>query len=343
MFKTLLDLSAHPFLTGAAVNLMAPWVTVLMVHRLTNLAAGITGTDPDYLRKCLKYLRDNRYEFISIDDAIQRAADKSLPRKKWVAFTVDDGFHDQVATASRIFQEYDCPTTYFLVTGMLDGQLWPWDYKLMHIARLAQAQTIAIDVAGATHRIAMGQPETKHTLLKLGRQCTASEVGDVVAKIARLSGVELPLAPPPSEMRPASWDDVREAEQRGMRFGAHSVNHYILSQVDDKQLREEIESSISRVREQCLNPSEVFCYPSGKADEFDRRAIDIVRQLGMKGALSAEPGYLEPQQMRQHPSYRFAIPRLPLPNDFDDFKLYLSWAQRQREKLTSSPLDTLIG
>jgi peptidoglycan/xylan/chitin deacetylase (PgdA/CDA1 family) len=342
MLKMILDLTAHPLLTGAAVSLMAPWITVLMLHRLANPVTGVTGTSPEYLRKCLKYLRDNRYELISIDEAIHRASNNSLPRKKWVTFTVDDGFHDQVVTASSIFQEFDCPTTYFLVTGLIDGELWPWDYQLMYVAKHAHAQTIEIEVAGATHRIAMGQAETKHTLLKVGRLSASSNVSDVVARIARLSGVKLPPAPPP-EMRPASWDDVREAEKRGMRFGAHSVSHYILSQVNDGQLREEIESSIARVRDECANPSEVFCYPSGKANEFDRRAINIVQRLGFKGALSAEPGYLDPQQMRQYPSYRFAIPRLPLPNNFDDFKLYLSWMQRQREKLTNSPLDTLLN
>lgn len=341
VLKTLLELSSLLLMTGTAVHVTTPWVTVFMVHRLANPSSGVSGTAPEHLRRCLQYLRKNHYEFISIDEAIHKAANGTLSRKKWVSFTVDDGFQDQVVAAAQIFREFDCPATYFLVTGLIDGQIWPWDYQLMHIAKHARSRHIEIEIAGKIHHIAMGESTTKNQLLKLGRQCTAGNIHSTIENIAKLSGVTLPSRPPP-EMQPASWDDVRDAEKLGMRFGAHSANHYILSQLSDERLQDEIENSVKRVQSECRNPSEVFCYPSGKANEFDTRAIEQVRKLGLKGALSAEPGYFEPESLKRYATYRFAIPRLPLPNNFDEFKLYLSWLQRQRERVAKNPLRKFL-
>jgi peptidoglycan/xylan/chitin deacetylase (PgdA/CDA1 family) len=119
------------------------------------------------------------------------------------------------------------------------------------------------------------------------------------------------------------------------------VRHHILARLGDSDLREEMTVSAQRIREECRHPSTVFCYPSGKCDEFDRRAMAIAQELGLSAALSAEAGYLEPAALRTLPRYRYAIPRLALPKSMGEFRHYLSWAQYVRERLHDSPLRAL--
>jgi len=332
----ILDLATYPTFAECATRVLPPWVTVFMLHRMA--APGVSGIEPEHLRRCLRYLQENHYEFIDIDEAIKLAADNRLTRKRWVAFTVDDGFHDQVTTAADIFREFNCPATCFLVTGFVDGQLWPWDYQLMHIARLAGPQTIRIDIKGQQHILELGLPDTKHFLLEFMRKVAPGAAYESTQAIAHAAGIDLPVQPP-ADMQPASWDDVRKAELKGMRFGPHSVSHHILSKLDDEILQAEMVSSCQRLREECRNPSQLFCYPSGKANEFDIRTIKIARDLGLIGALSAEEGFLEAGKLQKYPNYRFAIPRLPIPNDFAEFKLYVSWLQHLRERVAQSPLQ----
>lgn len=320
--------------------LLPPWVTVFMVHRVAPAGSGITGTDPEYLRSCLTYLKRHRYHLIAIDDALELILSGEGVPKNSVAFTLDDGFDDQVTTAAEIFQEFSCPATTFLVTGMIDRQLWPWDYQLMFVAQHAKPQTISIEVGGTLHTLQMGVPQTKQALLKFVRQVSPQLAYETAGKIAQAAGITLPSELPPA-MRPATWDQVRAAEDMGMRFGAHSASHHILSKLDDATLREEMMQSVQRIREECRKPSSLFCYPSGKADEFDRRSMDWVKELGLIGALSAEPGYLEPGKIRVHPRYRYAVPRLPLPKSMSEFRLYVSWAQYLREHFSDSELETL--
>ncbi len=328
----------HPQLTTLATKLLPASVTIFMLHRFAVPELGVSGHRVEHVRACLEYLRKNNYRFISIDEAISRAQTNTLGREKWVAITVDDGFEEQVRIGADLFAAYDCPTTCFLVSDFVDSKLWPWDYKLMYLAQKAPAQTIDIDIEGKTHSIALGTPDSKAFLLRLGRQIAPEAVAQTVQLIAARAGVDIPDTPPP-EMQPTNWSAVRAAEKKGMCFGPHSASHFILSRTRDETLRDEIERSARRLREECAQPAQVFCYPSGKAHEFDQRAIALLRAQGLASAVTTEPGYLEQDIAHRYDGYRFVLPRLPLPDDMHEFKLYTSWAQRVRERMEKSLLQ----
>ena len=328
---------AHPHLTTLATKLLPASVTIFMLHRFAVPELDIGGHKIDHVRRTLEYLKKNNYRFISIDEAVTRAQANTLGREKWVAFTIDDGFEEQVRLGADLFQQYDCPVTCFLVTDFVDGKLWPWDYKLMYLAQKATAKTIDIEIEGKLHSIALGTADTRAFLLRFGRMIAPENVAQTVQLIAERAGIDIPDAPPP-EMQPTSWSAVREAEKKGMRFGPHSASHFILSRTRDETLRDEIARSAQRIREECAQPAKVFCYPSGKAHEFDKRAITLLRAEGLSSAVTTEPGYLEQDIAHRYDDYRFALPRLPLPDDMNEFKLYTSWAQRTRERMEKSLL-----
>lgn len=331
----------HQRLTDMAMQLLPTWVTVFMLHRMEVPELGIEGTKPEYLRRCLAYLRQNNYEFISIENAVTLASEKRLPRKKWVAFSMDDGLAEQVSIGSEIFREFDCPVTCFLITDFIDGKCWPWDYQLMYLAAVAKAQTIAVEIAGSVHTIDFGAANTTDHLLKLVRRIAPASAYEAVRLIADEAGVEIPEEAPKS-MRPTTWDAVRAAEKKGMLFGPHSVDHRIFAGLDNATLEQEITQSFQRLRQECANPAQLFCYPSAKANEFDERAIAIVKKSGFSGAVSAEEGFLDSQKLRRYANYRYVVPRLPLPDNFSEFKRYVSWAQYVRERMAKSPLNIFL-
>lgn len=325
-------------LNAAARRILPNWVTVFMLHRLRTPEGNTSGLDAAYLDSSLNYLSEKGYRFISLDDAVTRATAGTLGNDKWIAFSIDDGFSEQVSTIGTMLHKYNCPSTCFLITGFVDGQLWPWDYQLEYIAQRSGVQTIELDVKGHTHRLPLGTPGSKNFLHLFVRMIDPANAYALVQQIAQAARVELPAAPP-QHMRATTWQEVREMEKLGMQFGAHSVSHRILASLDVTTLNTEITESIRRVTAECANPASVFCYPSGKAHEFDSRAFDIVRHAGLRGAMSAEPGHLEPQQLRESANYRFVIPRISFPKNFHDLVRYTSWAHYVREKLSRSPLQ----
>jgi peptidoglycan/xylan/chitin deacetylase (PgdA/CDA1 family) len=115
-----------------------------------------------------------------------------------------------------------------------------------------------------------------------------------------------------------TWDDVHAMEQTGLvSFGAHTVNHEIVSHLNDSELADEIRQSHEAVREHVARPSRSFAYPNGTPDDFDDRAARELKLAGSKWALTTIDGLSDPLT---HP---FEIRRVIVENDttFARFRL----------------------
>lgn len=319
-------------ISRVARQLLPDWVTVFMLHRIELPELGIHGLKPEYLRRCLQYLRDEGFEFISLEQAIAKSLADRLEKKKWIAFSLDDGYFEQLDVAAEVFQQFDCPATFFLITDFIDGSAWPWDHKLVYIVNESRKKQLNIEIDGRIHLLDLDRKDVHRAVIDFVRKNAAQNAYKVVTEIARQAEVDIP-ATPPEAFRPTTWDKVRGMEKRGMLFGAHSTSHRIMSRLDNTELKREIEESMSRLRQECARPANIFCYPSGKMDEFDDRAVQRLKELDVLGAFSAEPGYLSGPRIRKDQDYRFAIPRMTIPDNFTEFKLYVSWAQYVRESL----------
>lgn len=323
-------IAAQP-LTNLAARALPPWVTIFMLHRIEVANVGIRGPSPSYLRQCLSYLTKEGYQFISVEEAINRALNDALEKKKWVAFSLDDGCFEQVEIAAPLFHEFNCPSTCFLIADYVDGKSWPWDYQLQYILAHTKHKRIHAELGGRNFSIDTKPVKAYEQLVQLIRIYSASQTNEAVSQISLAADVITPPRPP-KFLAPTSWDQVRHAETLGMQFGPHSCTHRNLAALTDEEVTAEISRSIERINTECALPARVFCYPSGKHGEFDQRAIDALKRADIIGALSAEPGYLSANRVKKGDE-RFTIPRMAMPRNFDTFKLYISWAQHLREKL----------
>ena len=129
--------------------------------------------------------------------------------------------------------------------------------------------------------------------------------------LSSAADVPIPTTPPP-EFQVLSWTDLCSAEKPGVRFGAHSLTHPILSRCDDAHSRFEIVQSVARVAAELTNPSTVFCYPNGRGSDFGEREIAAVRDSGVKAAVSSMAGRIEAEMSAASAEkWRWRIPRLP--------------------------------
>ena len=93
-----------------------------------------------------------------------------------------------------------------------------------------------------------------------------------------------------------TWDEVREMGDAGLiRFGAHTVNHEILSRLDDAALACEVRESVSRVTALGAAASRVFAFPNGRREDFDRRSLDALAAAGASAAVTTIPGTNSPR------------------------------------------------
>ncbi len=311
-----LDAVRLPGATAAFAPLMKRCATVFMLHRFRDPDRTVEGHDPAMLRQALEYLRRHRYDLLDLERLFQRLGEDNGSLDRAVVFTIDDGYYDQALIATDIFAAYDCPVTTFVTTGFLDRDLWFWwdqlDFVLHHTDRhrlvleLNHSDLDLLWTEGAGWRDAF---------VALTALCKTVDdpVVEVVEPLATAAGVDLPNHPP-NKYAAMTWAELRACEGRGMRFGPHTVTHPILSLVSDEQSHRELVESWNRLRAEVRDPVAVFCYPNGRGQDFGRREIDGLIALGLLGAVTGGPGYVQPVRHSAPATARFSISRFAFPN-----------------------------
>jgi peptidoglycan/xylan/chitin deacetylase (PgdA/CDA1 family) len=300
-----------------------------MLHRMNcgehSIAGGIR---PDHLRRCLQYLVDNQYRFISLQQIIEALRDGQPLPAKAVAFTMDDGFADQAQCAAPVFEEFSCPLTFFVITGMLDQALWPWDAQVAWITETSDKTSLETTVAGHAFTLPLGDAYSrrlaKRQLHDVIREVPYEQVNGIMGRIARDAGVIIPELPP-TAYQPITWEMARRLERKGIQFAPHSVSHPVLSRLDSTSMKQEINGAWHTLDKELRNPLKIFCYPTGREIDYGQREIDALMESGYLGAVTTTPGFVEAASSNNEQLFR--LPRFQLPESLDDFIQYCTWIE----------------
>ncbi|MGH9968273.1 MAG: polysaccharide deacetylase family protein [Pyrinomonadaceae bacterium] len=253
---------------------------------------------------------------------------KPLPENA-VAVTVDDGYRDFLLYAYPVFREFDIPAMVYLVSDFLDGKVWLWwnriEYAFQHTP--LRANEIKLPLEGI--HVNLDTPEdrfqTGRRVAEAFTRVENSERMRLLSHIPKLLQVDPPVQPP-SDLAPLRWSEVRELARNGVDFGCHTKTHPILSRIrDSSEQEDEIKGSKVRLEQELSKPIVHFCYPNGSLADFDEETLRIVDRLGLRTAVTTEPGM---NSKRTHP---FLLRRLPVDPSlsFDYFERLLSGAFRR--------------
>lgn len=307
--------------------------TIFMLHRLTDPASGSVGDDPAELRRTLGLLRRRGYEIVSLDEMFRRLREADPGTDLGVAFTLDDGYAEQVSVAGPVFAEFDCPATVFVTTGFLDRTIWQWWDRIEYLFEACRRRAITLTLAGSSLEYRwdghQGRAAARDAFIARCKQVSEEEKNAAIARLGEAAEVELPSTPPP-RYAPMSWPEVRLWESRGMTFGAHTMTHPILARTSDQQSRQEIAGSWERLRSMADRPTRIFCYPNGQHGDFGPREWSTLEALGLEGALAATHGYAELKEFREAPQYPYAVRRFGYPGDPRLAAHFASGAERLR-------------
>jgi len=310
-----------------------PLLPVFTLHRFCTESNAVSGHRPEFLEEVLGILKKKGYSFLGLDEAIDLFDRNKVPRHKMVAFTMDDGFDDQVRTGAEIFGDYNCPVTCFLITDFVDGIDWPWDSKVGHLVNNIPQSQIRIELESGIHEFdlsdALKRRSAAHDIRHIMKLSSSRNVASQLDSLVQQTGVELPEMPPES-LKPVSWETARKFETKGVRFGAHGMSHDILTAQSDTQVQHEISGAWQRLSQELANPSRIFCYAIGQAGDYSDREEQVVKSAGYLAAVSAQAGYLSKRTLAQQ---RYSLPRFAFPDTLDDTLQYCSWVEYAKERL----------
>lgn len=82
---------------------------------------------------------------------------------------------------------------------------------------------------------------------------------------------------------------IKELSENGINFGAHTLNHFKLTEVSDSEAEYQIINSKIQLEDILGKQIQSFSYPHGK---YNERIIEIVKYVGFKNAVSCNSASL---------------------------------------------------
>jgi len=304
--------------TGIYQVLFPNRIPVFMLHRVTNGPTSLPGTLPaEKLRKHLEYLAARRYQVLRMDELLAALDTGQKFPQKAVLFTIDDGFKDHFEFAASIFDEFGFPLNFFVVTGLLDGRLWPWDDQITYAVNRTRVSEVEIPLpSGKLHQFDASSGSARQRARVL-RNLLKDETQERLYEWVRTDlyprlKIEFPDEIPP-EYRPMTWDDARSLQARGHGIYPHTCTHRILSRLPPDEKQEEVTQSLRRVESELGTVPDAFAYPTGRPVDYDKSDIRALQQSGFRMAFTTVPDYV------RKGSTPYELPRFSLPENYAEY------------------------
>lgn len=238
-------------------------------------------------RAHMRWLRDNRYPVLPLDDAVVALRSGQLDRPT-VAITFDDGFRNNVSVALPVLEEFGLPATIYLTTGLIGTRSTTWAGRVTHALR--STSRARLEFAGQDFEFTdLGERvQVNRALQRLVKAQAPDCPQHAVAEIERRLGVEVdPDVAGDVDFEMLQPEDLVHARKTGLvEFGAHSASHPILSSLDDAQLESEVNGSVRTVAELTQRTCRSFAFPNGQPLDYDDRSLDLLRNADVRTAVT---------------------------------------------------------
>ncbi|WEX08847.1 polysaccharide deacetylase family protein [Chelativorans sp. AA-79] len=246
---------------------------------------------PEFLDTAVQASLEAGLTPVAVEDLPELLADPA-DKRRFVSFTLDDGYRDNAEHAAPVFRRYGVPYTIFITAGFVERthSLW-WETVTL---LTAGSDEIEFDFGGGAETLELATNAQKHAAY--ARFSTFVETAgedEAVARIdalARRCGID-PLAVTSdltmdaSELRALAADPLA-------RFGAHTLTHVNLRRVSEARLREELKGSAQAVETYVGRYPRAFAYPYGFAAAVGEREVEAAARAGFAVAVTTQPGVL---------------------------------------------------
>ncbi len=266
---------------------------VLNYHRIgelekSNFDRALYSADAETFEEQVHYLSKN-FDLIGADDLADVFNQKS---GQYVMITFDDGYRDNYEAAFPILKSHNAPALFFITTGYLDNQQVPWWDDVAWMIRSATSTEFP-DNQWLKQPLQWGEQTREtiiHRLLKCYKQLSPTEVEPYLNFIAEETNSGR-CSKQQGESLWMTWDMIREMRTAGMSFGGHTVNHPVLSTLNQSEQNNEIAGCKLRLEEELQETIEAFSYPVGGTSAFNEITQQCLKENGYRWAFSYYGGY----------------------------------------------------
>jgi peptidoglycan/xylan/chitin deacetylase (PgdA/CDA1 family) len=332
--RKVLSFTYETGLIRAGRGLWARSLTVVNYHRIDDpLRSGFdsfkpnVSATPEHFDRQLEYLA-RWFNVVSLKDIIKWLdGHQDLPPYA-ALITFDDGYLDNYTSAFPLLRKHNFPALIFLTTGHIGtDEPFYWDmaaYCFAHTRRnhlaFPDGHVESWSDQEQLDRVSKKWIELMKTLPEVEKQIYVETLP-----------MEMDVSIPQGFFRGLmmDWDQVKEMQKGGIEFGAHTVNHPILTRISLEEARAEIVESISRIEDELGESVLGFAYPNGQASDLDGEVEKLVADSGVRAAFTLLHGPTSQSEVKRKP---YAIRRIFISHrhSLAEYALLLSPINRYR-------------
>ena len=267
---------------------------------------------PKFLEGVILRLKRRSVDLVSMDELHRRLVEQDFSRR-FVAFTFDDGYRDNLEYALPILMRHEVPFAQYVATSFPDrlGELW-W-VTLERV--VAKTDRIVIEIDGGERFFYCETASKKYEVYAqlywwLRSFNDEKRLRTIVRDLSKRYGVDSDL---PCRELCMSWSEIEQMAQSPLAtIGAHTVNHVMLKKWPRKQALDEMKRSREVIEASLGKRCDHFAFPVGDRSSAAGREFQFAAELGFKTAVTARPGALYPE----HREFFTALPRVSLNGHF---------------------------
>lgn len=252
----------------------------------------LLSVTPDFLDEAIRAALECGLTPVALDALPGLLADPA-DRRRFVCFTLDDGYRDNAEHAAPVFRRHGVPYTIFITKGFVERTRSLWWETAEALTRIADR--LEFDFGNGIATVVMQTLAQKQAAFE--RLAAFIQSGDEDEAVARLDTSARGLGVDPLGITDRLVMDAAELQALAaadplVRFGAHTLTHVALRRVDAARLTEEVAGSAEAVAAYVGRRPTTFAYPYGFAAAVGEREFRAVADAGFAVAVTTQPAVL---------------------------------------------------
>jgi peptidoglycan/xylan/chitin deacetylase (PgdA/CDA1 family) len=261
---------------------------VLNYHRILSSADPFLDSEPDVATfEWQMRLLKQCFNVLPLHDAVHTLATERMPPRA-VAISFDDGYRSIHDLAMPILVKHGLPATVFVTTGHMHDDSSMWNDRILEAMRQLPPTPLDLQPIGLQIYPMASPAERKQTAGRVTERCkymTLDERTRFINHLQNLAGVNL------RQDLMLTADMLRTLTRSSIEIGGHTINHPILTRVDDETARREIVGNKLHLEDIIGQPVRLFAYPNGRRPtDYDERHVAMVAEAGYDAAFTTVSG-----------------------------------------------------
>jgi peptidoglycan/xylan/chitin deacetylase (PgdA/CDA1 family) len=260
---------------------------------------------PEHLESIFMYFKGRNYDFIDLDTLPLWLETNRRTKKKFVIFTFDDGYKDNLLFAYPLFKKHNIPFTIYITSSIPDRRAIIWWYILEDLILKYNKIQYSFSVGSVNAKCATHSAKEK-TFIHIRKLITMLKSLNLEKELTDFfSHFGYNILEHRVEMG-LTWEEIAELVKDPIAtIGAHTLNHYNLRNLTEEEAFYEIMES-KKILEQKLNIKvNHFSYPFGK---YLSRDLDIVKRSSFLTATTTENANI----FYNHLNHLYTLPRITI-------------------------------